>query len=104
MGVQGRLFPLFSPGYGFDGIAVALIGMNSPIGIIFGAFLFGAFRAGGTRMQIRAKVPNSIVSVMQALVIISVVASQMLLEIWNEHRLKKAAMESKTNTLEAQEG
>ena len=104
MGVQGRLFPLFSPGYGFDGIAVALIGMNSPIGIIFGAFLFGAFRAGGTRMQMRAKVPNSIVSVMQALVIISVVASQMLLEIWNEHRLKKAAMESKTNTLEAQEG
>ncbi len=63
-----------------------------------------AFRAGGTRMQMRAKVPNSIVSVMQALVIISVVASQMLLEIWNEHRLKKAAMESKTNTLEAQEG
>lgn len=55
-------------------------------------------------MQMRAKVPNSIVSVMQALVIISVVASQMLLEIWNEHRLKKAAMESKTNTLEAQEG
>lgn len=104
MGVQGRLFPLFSPGYGFDGIAVALIGMNSPIGIIFGAFLFGAFRAGGTRMQMRAKVPNSIVSVMQALVIISVVASQMLLEIWNEHRLKKAAMETKTNTLEAQEG
>ena len=103
MGVQGRLFPLFSPGYGFDGIAVALIGMNSPLGIVFGALLFGAFRAGGTRMQMRAKVPNSIVAVMQALVIIAVVASQMLLEIWNEHRLKKAAMEQKNVTAEGKE-
>ena len=97
------MFPLFSPGYGFDGIAVALIGMNSPLGIVFGALLFGAFRAGGTRMQMRAKVPNSIVAVMQALVIIAVVASQMLLEIWNEHRLKKAAMEQKNVTAEGKE-
>ena len=89
LGVQGRLYALFSPGYGFDGIAVALIGMNSPIGIIVGALLFGAFRAGGNRMQMRAQVPDAIVSVIQAFVIIAVVASQMLLEIWNEHRLKK---------------
>ncbi|MEA4915239.1 MAG: ABC transporter permease [Christensenella sp.] len=89
LGVQGRLYALFSPGYGFDGIAVSLIGMNSPVGIIFGAFLFGAFRAGGNRMQMRTQVPDAIVSVIQAFVIIAVVASQMLLEIWNEHRLKK---------------
>lgn len=40
---------------------------------------------------------------MQALVIIAVVASQMLLEIWNEHRLKKAAMEQKNVTAEGKE-
>ncbi len=89
LGVQGRLYAQFSPGYGFDGIAVSLIGMNSPVGILFGALLFGAFRAGGNRMQMRAQVPDAIVSVIQAFVIIAVVASQMLLEIWNEHRLKK---------------
>lgn len=89
MGVQGRLYAGFSPGYGFDGIAVALIGMNSPLGIIFGALLFGAFRAGGNRMQMKAYVPFSIVNVIQAIVIIAVVASQMLLEIWSEHQLKK---------------
>ena len=89
MGVQGRLYAGFSPGYGFDGIAVALIGMNSPIGIIFGALLFGAFRAGGNRMQMKAYVPFSIVNVIQAIVIFAVVASQMLLEIWGERQLKK---------------
>ncbi len=89
LGVQGRLYASFSPGYGYDGIAVALIGMNSPVGIIVGALLFGAFRAGGNRMQMRAQVPDAIVSVIQAFVIIAVVASHMLLEIWNEYRLKK---------------
>ena len=88
MGVQGRLYALFSPGYGYDGIAVALIGLNSPLGIVFGALLFGAFRAGGNRMQMKAYVPFSIVEVIQAIVIIAVVASQMLLEIWNERQLK----------------
>lgn len=89
MGVQGRLYAMFSPGYGYDGIAVALIGMNSPIGIMFGALLFGAFRAGGNRMQMKAYVPFSIVNVIQAIVIMAVVASQMLLEIWNERQLKR---------------
>ena len=93
LGVQIRMIPTISPGYGFDGIAVALIGNNSPIGIIIGALLFGAFRAGGNRMQIKAKVPNAIVSVIQALVIIAVVASQMLLEKWNEKQLKNKKQE-----------
>ncbi len=94
LGVQIRMIPTISPGYGFDGIAVALIGNNSPIGIIIGALLFGAFRAGGNRMQIKAKVPNSIVAVIQALVIIAVVASQMLLEKWNEKQLKNQKQEN----------
>lgn len=89
MGVQGRLYAGFSPGYGFDGIAVALIGMNSPGGIIFGSLLFGAFSAGGNRMQMKAHVPYSIVNVIQAIVIFAVVASQMLLEIWDERQIKK---------------
>lgn len=96
MGVQGRLYAGFSPGYGFDGIAVALIGMNSPLGIVFGALLFGAFRAGGNRMQMKAYVPYSIVNVIQAIVIIAVVASQMLLEIWGERQLKKQPKQQET--------
>ena len=94
LGVQTRMIPSISPGYGFDGIAVALIGNNTPLGIVIGSLLFGAFRAGGNRMQIKAKVPNAIVAVVQALVIIAVVASQMLLEKWNEKELKNQKQEA----------
>lgn len=94
LGIQIRMIPSISPGYGFDGIAVSLIGMNTPVGTIVGALLFGAFRAGGNRMQMKAKVPNAIVAVMQAFVIIAVVASQMLLEKWNEKQLKNQKQEA----------
>ena len=38
--------------YGFDGIAMALIGQGHPVGVLASAGLFGALRAGGTRMQL----------------------------------------------------
>ncbi len=38
--------------YGFDGIAIALIGQNHPLGICAAALFFGVLRAGGTRMQL----------------------------------------------------
>lgn len=90
-GIQKCIQSAFASGYGYDGIAVALIGQNSPAGVVFGALLFGAFRAGGNNMMRKAQVPDSIVSVIQALVIIMVIASQMLLEIMNERKLKKQA-------------
>ncbi len=85
LGIQGKLFQGFSPGYGFDGIAVALVGMNSPIGIIFGGILFGALRSGGNMMQMIAKVPISTIYIIQSLVIIFVIAGQM---ITSENRKK----------------
>ena len=91
LGVQKCIQSAFASGYGFDGIAVSLIGQNSPVGIVFGALLFGAFRAGGNNMMRKAQVPDSIVSVIQALVIIMVIGSQMVLEIMNEQKLRKQA-------------
>jgi ABC-type uncharacterized transport system permease subunit len=38
--------------YGFDGIAISLIGQNHPLGVCAAALFFGALRAGGTRMQL----------------------------------------------------
>ena len=78
LGIQKRLIESLSPGYGFDGIAVALLGMNTPIGILFGALLFGMLRSGGNMMQMVAGVPVAIIYVVQALVIIFVVAGQMI--------------------------
>ena len=80
MGVQGRLFPSVSPGYGFDGIAVSLIGANTAPGIVAGAFLFAILRAGGNSMQRATGVPVAIISVIQAVVILMVVATGFLRE------------------------
>ncbi|MCK4826464.1 ABC transporter permease [bacterium] len=78
LGVQEKLIQGFSPGYGFDGIAAALVGMNTPGGIVFGALLFGILRSGGNVMQMIAKVPVSVIYIMQGLVIIFVIAGQMI--------------------------
>lgn len=78
LGIQERLLQGFSPGYGFDGIAVALVGMLRPVGIFFGALLFGVLRSGGNMMQMLANVPVSIVNIIQGLVIIFVIAGQVI--------------------------
>ena len=80
MGIQGRLYPTVSPGYGFDGIAVSLIGANTAPGIVAGAFLFGILRAGGNSMQRATGVPIAIIEVIQAIVILMVVATGFLRE------------------------
>ncbi len=63
----------FSSGIGFMGIAVALLGKNHPFGVILAALLFGVLSQGG--LVINAVVPKELVDVLQALVIICVVAS-----------------------------
>ncbi len=73
LGVQHRLIPSFSGGYGFDGIAVSLLGNNNPVGIFFSSLLFGALKNGGNSVQMFSKVPAAIINIIQALVIIFVV-------------------------------
>lgn len=67
-----------SPGHGFTGIAVALVGKkNHPIGVIFSAFLFGVLANGANKMQI-AGVPKEIVKIIQGLIIIFIAAEAIL--------------------------
>ncbi|MFY0544792.1 ABC transporter permease [Brevibacillus sp. H7] len=63
------------PGFGFDGIAVALIGGNTSIGIILGAILFGGLTFGAKSMQMAADVPYEIIRIVIALVIFFVASS-----------------------------
>lgn len=73
LGIQHRLFQGFSPGYGFDGISVALLGSNNPIGILLSGTLFGLLQSGSNKMQINVHVPSAVVQVIQALVLFMVV-------------------------------
>lgn len=62
---------------GFDAIGVALLGHMTPIGILFGALLFGGLRQGAGLMQLQANVPGDLVFIIQALVLFSI-ASEFL--------------------------
>ncbi len=64
----------FSAGYGFDSIALALLGKSHPLGVVLAALLFGILRGGATSMQSLAGIPIYIVSVIQGMVIIFVAA------------------------------
>lgn len=63
----------FSPGYGFDSIALALLGKSHPVGVVFAALLFGTLRAGATKMQILG-IPIDIIQILQATIIMFIAA------------------------------
>ncbi|QBP41436.1 ABC transporter permease [Paenisporosarcina antarctica] len=65
-------------GIGFDGIAVALLGANTPLGIIFGATLFGSLKYGATNMPNEAGIPEEIVSIVIAIIIFFVASGYVI--------------------------
>ncbi len=74
MGVNHNMASAFSPGYGFDSIALALLGGGHPAGVVAAALLFGTLRSGATKMQSLAGIPIDIISIVQAFVIMFVAA------------------------------
>lgn len=78
MGVLHRFITNFSPGYGFSGIAVAVLGRNKPWGVLLAALLFGALEAGGMSMQLFARIPVDLMTIVQGLVILFVAAPSII--------------------------
>lgn len=75
VGVLGRIeSTLWFSGYGFQGIAVSLVGKNDPFGVILSSILFGALGAGGHKMELVTDISKEITLIIQALVILFVVA------------------------------
>jgi len=74
LGVDHWVGAGFSAGYGFDAIALALLGKSHPLGVVLAALLFGILRGGATNMQSIARIPVDLISVIQGLVIIFVAA------------------------------
>ena len=72
----------FSSGYGFDAIAIALLGKNHPVGVVLAAILFAAMRNGATRMQFLTQIPVDIISVIQALILLFVAADAIVRYIY----------------------
>jgi len=86
LGLDHRLVRGFSTGYGFDSIALALLGNSHPVGVVLASLLFGFLRGGAARMQSVAGVPVEIIRIVQAMVIIFVAAPEIIRGIY---RLRK---------------
>lgn len=74
LGQYHAFYDNFSPGYGFDGIAVAMLANSNPIGVIFAAFLFGALNSGGVVLQMMTGLSKYLVQVLQFIIVLVLAA------------------------------
>lgn len=84
----------FNVGYGFDSIAVAVLGSIHPFGVVLSALMFGAMDAGARLMQLRTKVPIDIITIVQGLILMFVAAHQIIRAIY---RIRVRAEEGPVN-------
>ena len=97
LGVEHRLVRAFSAGYGFDAIALALLGNSHPLGVVLASLLFGFLRSGAARMQSAAGTPVELIKVIQGLVIVFIAAPEIIRSLYglNKKRKQIAITESK---------
>lgn len=79
LGTFGNLFTQSAlPNVGFNGIAVALLGLGNPIGIFFSSILFGVLEVGAGFLPNRAGVPDEMASIVIAAIIFFVGANYII--------------------------
>jgi len=90
MGSEHKVIEGFSPGYGFSGIAVALVAENNPLGIIASAFLFGGLQTFARELEFLSdNISKDISIVLQAILLIFIACRP-----WLAKRLLKQRGES----------
>ncbi|MFQ5692876.1 MAG: ABC transporter permease, partial [Nitrospinota bacterium] len=77
-GVHHRLLDKITTGYGYDAIAVALLGRTHPAGVVIAAVFFGALRVGAITVQRNAGVPVAMIYILQGLVLLFILGSETL--------------------------
>jgi ABC-type uncharacterized transport system permease subunit len=93
LGITYNIALGFQAGYGFDSIALALLGKSHPVGVTAASLLFGMLRAGAARMQSVAGVPTEIVQIVQALVIIFIAAPEIIRIVYRLRKPKEEEVE-----------
>jgi ABC-type uncharacterized transport system permease subunit len=102
LGVHYRFFENFSPGYGWDAIAVALLGLLHPAGVTAAAFLIGALHSGSVAMQAVAQISKDVVLVLTSLIIFFTAMNQSM-RPFLERRVARMGISRKTESKYAPE-
>ncbi|NMB68911.1 MAG: ABC transporter permease [Chloroflexi bacterium] len=82
LGVTHSMAMGLSSGYGYDSIALALLGNSSPLGVVLASLLFGFLRNGATQMMVATKIPIDIISIIQAFIIVFIAAPALIRAIF----------------------
>lgn len=90
-----RMYEGFSPGYGFDGIPIALLANSNPIGVVFTALLFSILRTGALTMQTSVGVSRNIVDAMQGIIILFIAAKYVFVLYRENVKTKKMKTQAK---------
>ena len=93
LGLEHKLFQNLSANYGWNGISVALLASNHPIGVIFTSILWGALDAGGQYMARTLQVHNSIIEIIKGIILFLVVAKYIYFFITKKLRKRKKEKE-----------
>ena len=88
LGINHQMNATFSTTVGFEAITVALLGRSHPIGIMLAALLFGGMKAGAGLMSIEADVPKELVDLLQAIILLFLVASPVLRRVFRLRGVK----------------
>ena len=78
LGVYGKMTVPFVTNLGYNGIGVALLGRNHPVGVVLGALLFGGLSAGAQEMQFATDVPLQLANVLLAVILLLVTATKLV--------------------------
>ena len=70
LGLDHRFFDSFAPGLGFDSIAVALVGMSHPLGVVVSALLFGVLRTGVLEMTVEFGTPKALALLVEGMAVL----------------------------------
>lgn len=93
LGVNYRFISEFSPGYGFNGITVALLGSLHPFGAVIGGIFFGGLTSGAIRMEVMTDISRELISSLQAIIILLLAAEQLI-------KIKTARLKRKDGAIE----
>jgi simple sugar transport system permease protein len=94
LGITRNMTASYVTTVGFDSIAVALLARSNPVGILFAALLFGAMRAGAPLMSLRTGIPNELIDVLQATILLFLVANVVIRRVLGLRGVKGGGLET----------
>ena len=102
LGLLGRVTLGLSPNIGFEGIVVALLARNNPIGVLFAGLFYGYLRTGASIMERSSDVTREVVLLVQAVIILLVTAERLfpLIQEWRRKRRDARELLAESQRLE----